>query len=102
MKQQLALEAKNLVKHLQQVSQHGVVQMDRVFDVAVLNSLWFMFAGHRFEYNDEKLQEVLAIVHEAFRQAIIDQYRTLCMRVYLLHRVVVCLSYRVIRVNATA
>ncbi|XP_032680692.1 methyl farnesoate epoxidase-like [Odontomachus brunneus] len=67
MKQQLTLEAKNLVSHLQQVSQRGAVRMDRIFDVAVINSLWFMFAGHRFEYNDEKVREVLTTVHEAFR-----------------------------------
>lgn len=81
MKQQLTLEARNLVSHLQQVSERGAMRMDRVFDVAVLNSLWFMFAGHRFEYNDEKLREVLTTVHEAFRQAIISQCRVLCVYV---------------------
>ncbi|XP_014476510.1 PREDICTED: methyl farnesoate epoxidase-like isoform X2 [Dinoponera quadriceps] len=67
MKQQLTLEAENLVNYLRQMSQRGAVQMNHVFDVAVLNSLWSMFAGHRFEYDDEKLQQVLTTVHEAFR-----------------------------------
>lgn len=71
MQQQLTLEAGNLINSLRQTSQQGAIQMNRVFDVAVLNSLWSMFAGHRFEYDDAKLQEVLTIVHEAFRQAII-------------------------------
>lgn len=67
MQQQLTFEAENLVNYLRKMSLRGPVRMDRIFDVVVLNALWFMFAGHRFEYDDEKLQEVLATVHEAFR-----------------------------------
>ncbi|XP_011146847.1 methyl farnesoate epoxidase [Harpegnathos saltator] len=67
MKQQLTVEAENLVNYLQEMSQRGAVKMDRVFDLAVLNSLWSIFAGHRFEYSDEKLRKVFTSVHEAFR-----------------------------------
>ncbi|XP_011686917.1 PREDICTED: probable cytochrome P450 305a1 isoform X2 [Wasmannia auropunctata] len=67
MKEQLTLEARNLVDHLQLISERGAVMMHRVFDVAVLNSLWFMIAGHRYEYEDQKLQETLETVHDAFR-----------------------------------
>lgn len=67
MKEQLALEARNLVDHLQQMSESGAVTMHTAFDVAVINSLWFMIAGHKFEYGDQKLQEALTLVHDAFK-----------------------------------
>ncbi|XP_011699204.1 PREDICTED: probable cytochrome P450 305a1 [Wasmannia auropunctata] len=67
MKEQLTLEARNLVDHLQLISERGAVMMHRVFDVAVLNSLWITIAGHRFEYEDQKLQETLETLHNAFR-----------------------------------
>ncbi|XP_028050883.2 methyl farnesoate epoxidase [Monomorium pharaonis] len=67
MTEQLNLEARNLVDHLQLMSERGAVTMHTAFDVAVLNSLWFMIAGHRFEYEDQKLQEALVLVHDAFR-----------------------------------
>lgn len=67
MKKHLTLEARSLVDHLQQMSERGAVTMNTAFDVAVLNSLWFMIAGHRFEYEDQKLQEALVLVHDAFR-----------------------------------
>jgi len=67
MKEQLALEGRNLVNHLQQMSEHGAVKMNTAFDVAVINSVWFMIAGHRFEYEDQKVQEALVLVHDAFR-----------------------------------
>ncbi|XP_018308006.1 methyl farnesoate epoxidase isoform X2 [Mycetomoellerius zeteki] len=62
MKEQLALEARNLVDHLQQMSESGAVTMHTAFDVAVINSLWFMIAGHKFEYGDQKLQEALTLM----------------------------------------
>ncbi|KYN05360.1 hypothetical protein ALC62_03645 [Cyphomyrmex costatus] len=67
MKKQLALEARNLVDHLQQMSESSAVMMHTAFDVAVINSLWFMIAGHRFQYEDQKLQEALALVHDSFK-----------------------------------
>lgn len=67
LKEQLTLEAQYLVDHLQQMSERGAIAMHRAFDVAVLNSLWFMIAGHRFEYEDQKLQKALVLVHDAFR-----------------------------------
>ncbi|XP_011646191.1 methyl farnesoate epoxidase-like [Pogonomyrmex barbatus] len=67
MRERLTLEAQNLISHLERTSEHGPVLMHTVFDVAVLNSLWFMIAGHRFLYEDPKLQEALVLVHDAFR-----------------------------------
>ncbi|XP_024880700.1 methyl farnesoate epoxidase-like [Temnothorax curvispinosus] len=67
LKEQMTLEARNFVVHLREMSERGAVMMHTAFDVAVLNSLWFMIAGHRFEYEDQKLQEALVLVHDAFR-----------------------------------
>ncbi|XP_012286716.1 methyl farnesoate epoxidase [Orussus abietinus] len=63
----LHIEARDLVDNLLRQSEEGPVGMHTVFDVAVLNSLWTMFAGHRFAYEDEKLKEILQVVHDAFR-----------------------------------
>ncbi|XP_072758882.1 methyl farnesoate epoxidase isoform X2 [Anoplolepis gracilipes] len=67
MKMQITIEIQEFINHLQKISEHDVVPMHRVFDVAVLNSLWLMIAGHRFDYEDEKLQQVLKVVHDIFR-----------------------------------
>lgn len=67
MKRHLANEAHNLVNYLQRMSERGAVLMHTAFDVAVLNSLWFMIAGHRFDYENEKLSQALIVVHDAFR-----------------------------------
>lgn len=61
------IEARELINHLQEISERGAISMDRAFDVAVLNSLWFMIARHRFRYEDEKLQQALEVAHDAFR-----------------------------------
>ncbi|CAL7939979.1 unnamed protein product [Xylocopa violacea] len=67
MEKHLALEAENLVDYLRYSSAKGPVPMHTAFDIAVLNSLWCMFAGHRFDYENEKLVEILKIVHDAFK-----------------------------------
>lgn len=67
MEKQLTVEAEGLVDHLRRASAKGPVPMHTAFDIAVLNSLWCMFAGHRFDYGNEKLGEMLETVHDAFR-----------------------------------
>lgn len=63
----LSGEAFNLIKSLDEQSKRGAVPMHTAFDVAVLNSLWTLFAGHRFHHHDTKVKEILEVVHEAFR-----------------------------------
>lgn len=41
--------------------------MHNIFDVSVLNGLWAMMAGQRFEIDDERLRKLLKIIHDAFR-----------------------------------
>ncbi|XP_053970473.1 methyl farnesoate epoxidase-like isoform X1 [Hylaeus volcanicus] len=67
MEKQLTIEAENLVRYLRRASAKAPVPMHTAFDIAVLNSLWSMFAGHRFDYENEKLTEMLETVHDAFR-----------------------------------
>ncbi|EFA01264.1 cytochrome P450 15A1 [Tribolium castaneum] len=43
------------------------IWMHTAFDVSVLNVLWAMMAGERFNINDERLRKLLKIVHDAFR-----------------------------------
>ncbi|XP_031840629.2 methyl farnesoate epoxidase [Nomia melanderi] len=61
------IEAECLINYLRNASEKGPVLMHTAFDVAVLNALWCMFAGHRFDYDNEKLKEILDAVHDAFR-----------------------------------
>lgn len=46
---------------------HEPVSMHQAFDVSVLNVLWAMMAGERFDFYDEKLLKLLQIIHDAFR-----------------------------------
>lgn len=41
--------------------------MHNIFDVSVINGLWAMMAGQRFEIDDERLVKLLKIIHDAFR-----------------------------------
>lgn len=41
--------------------------MHTAFDVSVLNVLWAMMAGERFEIEDVRLIKLLQIIHDAFR-----------------------------------
>lgn len=67
MESYLVFEAQNLVENLENRMKNGPVAMHRAFDIAVLNSLWTMFAGHRFDYQDQKLHNILEVVHKSFR-----------------------------------
>ncbi|XP_012255527.2 methyl farnesoate epoxidase-like [Athalia rosae] len=67
MEDYLIAEAEDLVENLRKKSLEGPVAMHSAFDVPVINSLWLMFAGRRFEYDDEKLAEILRVTHDAFK-----------------------------------
>jgi methyl farnesoate epoxidase/farnesoate epoxidase len=43
------------------------IWMHTAFDVSVLNVLWAMMAGERFNIDDERLRKLLNIIHDAFR-----------------------------------
>ncbi|KAJ9585265.1 hypothetical protein L9F63_002965, partial [Diploptera punctata] len=62
-------EARDLVASLHRRSNGGLtaIPMHDVFDICVLNSLWAMLAGHRFDLDDQRLVDLLDIVHKCFR-----------------------------------
>ncbi|XP_008549892.1 methyl farnesoate epoxidase-like [Microplitis demolitor] len=62
-------EAEMLICHLKKKTLNGtkMIEMNKVFDIAVLNSLWILLAGKRFSYDDSKVENILATVHEAFK-----------------------------------
>lgn len=68
MQEDIAIEARDLVKNLRKRSSGGeAVAMHSAFDVAVVNALWTMLAGYRFPYDDPELEKMLQVVHDAFR-----------------------------------
>ncbi|XP_069701115.1 methyl farnesoate epoxidase-like isoform X2 [Periplaneta americana] len=69
MEAQIETEAGELVQSLRIQCRGGEapLQLHDVFDVCVLNTLWAMLAGHRFALDDQRLKELLEIVHASFR-----------------------------------
>lgn len=59
-------ESKELVNILRKKC-HKAIYMHDVFDVGVLNVLWAMMAGQRFNHNDYRLKKLLKIIHDSFR-----------------------------------
>ncbi|XP_044756274.1 methyl farnesoate epoxidase-like [Coccinella septempunctata] len=41
--------------------------MHDAFDISVINVLWTMIAGERFDLEDVKLKQLMGIIHDAFR-----------------------------------
>lgn len=69
MENYVKLEAEALVSHLQSeiVRLEKPLEVQEIFDVTVLNTLWMMIAGYRFSYEDTRLKYILSVVHDAFR-----------------------------------
>ncbi|XP_044587036.1 methyl farnesoate epoxidase-like isoform X1 [Cotesia glomerata] len=64
----LTEEAETLVCYLKKkiTNNKEKIAMNKIFDVAVLNSLWVLLAGYRFDYDDVRLHNILTTIHEAF------------------------------------
>jgi methyl farnesoate epoxidase/farnesoate epoxidase len=45
-----------------------VLAMHHIFSVSVLNLIWRMVAGERFEYDDTKFHEILNVMEEVSKQ----------------------------------
>jgi len=43
------------------------IDLHNVFDISILNSLWAVVAGKRFELGDSKLLKIFEIQHASFR-----------------------------------
>lgn len=43
------------------------ILMHDAFDISVINVLWTMIAGERFDLEDAKLKQLMGMIHDAFR-----------------------------------
>ncbi|KAG5896789.1 hypothetical protein JTB14_008365 [Gonioctena quinquepunctata] len=59
-------ETKSLIEMFRECDSKPISMHD-AFDIAVLNGLWAMMAGERFETDDERLKKLLQIIHDGFR-----------------------------------
>ncbi|KAH1003748.1 hypothetical protein HUJ04_003617 [Dendroctonus ponderosae] len=66
MEEKIQDECKSFVEKLNEKCNLPVF-MHNAFDISVLNALWAMLAGKRFDVDDERLTTLLQIIHECFR-----------------------------------
>ncbi|XP_066254630.1 uncharacterized protein [Euwallacea similis] len=66
MEEKIHIECEALVKHLRENCGKPVF-MHNAFAIYVLNALWAMIAGQRFDDNDERLKKLLNIIYDSFR-----------------------------------
>nr|QYV43140.1 methyl farnesoate epoxidase / farnesoate epoxidase [Colaphellus bowringi] len=66
MEEKIHEETKTLIEIFEETASEPIL-MHKAFDISVLNALWAMMAGERFEINDERLKKLLEIIHDAFR-----------------------------------
>lgn len=62
-------EALEMVNFLKIKSKLGLIEMDKLFDISVLNLIWTLLAGQRFELDDERLSILTEMIHKSFRIA---------------------------------
>ncbi|XP_054289551.1 methyl farnesoate epoxidase-like [Macrosteles quadrilineatus] len=65
MEQHINEDTSQLIEWLQY--QEGPVDIQEIFDVSVVNSLWAMLAGRRFLLGDKRLKQLLSLLRESFR-----------------------------------
>ncbi|XP_055315409.1 methyl farnesoate epoxidase-like [Sitodiplosis mosellana] len=66
--EQIESECIEMVKFFTKKSTNDqLIEMQHAFDIPVLNILWTLIAGYRFEHDDERLQKLLKMIHECFR-----------------------------------
>lgn len=62
-------EAAEMVQHFRVLGENGgrPVGMEHAFDVSVLNVMWALLAGHRFDLYDARLGKLIKLIHDSFR-----------------------------------
>lgn len=60
-------EAVEMVNYFRTKCNGDVIQMNNAFDVSILNLIWTMMAGYRFELDDQRLDSLKKYIHESFR-----------------------------------
>lgn len=68
MEEQIQEETRDLIRVIRsELKEENEIYMNTLFDTSVLNVLWAMMAGERFQLDDERLKKLLEIMHDAFR-----------------------------------
>ncbi|KAL1456965.1 hypothetical protein WDU94_001645 [Cyamophila willieti] len=62
----ITTEVEDLVK-LMKKKEGTPIDCAGLFDVPVINTLWQMMAGSRFDHDDKRLAELLTLIHLSFR-----------------------------------
>ncbi|GAB0089839.1 Cytochrome P450 [Sergentomyia squamirostris] len=61
-------EAAEMVKHLWSLNEKdGWIYNHNVFDIGVINVLWTLMAGRRYDLKDERLNTLMRLIHETFK-----------------------------------
>lgn len=66
MDEKIQYEVRVLMEKLKQSSSQSIF-LHNVFDISVLNVLWTMITGERYDLDDERLMKLLKIIHDAFK-----------------------------------
>ncbi|CAH1107251.1 unnamed protein product [Psylliodes chrysocephalus] len=66
MEEKIQEETRSLIEIFKNKNSEPIF-MHNAFDISVLNGLWAMMAGQRFDIDDERLRRLLQIIHDAFR-----------------------------------
>lgn len=62
-------EVVQFMEYIDEQSQSGPIAVANMFNIAVLNILWQIVAGQRFDYNDKALNELVTMMNEAILSA---------------------------------
>lgn len=60
-------EAAEMVRYFGALCGGATVRMEHAFDVSVLNVMWALLAGHRFDLHDARLAQMIQLIHDSFR-----------------------------------
>jgi methyl farnesoate epoxidase / farnesoate epoxidase len=60
-------ESVKMVEHFRRTCENGEMDMHNAFDISVLNTMWTLLAGYRFDLADERLLQLMKLIHDSFR-----------------------------------
>lgn len=65
----LNIEGKELVNYLNDYTKkhNKTFTIDEFFGLPVFNTIWTVMTRTRFSYDDKKLDDIMTVIHEAFR-----------------------------------
>ncbi|XP_014283057.1 methyl farnesoate epoxidase [Halyomorpha halys] len=66
MEDKISAETEDLVQHILKHCKDGV-DLPSIFDISIMNILWSLVSGRRFELDDKKAQVLIDTIHASFR-----------------------------------